>query len=147
MSLAAINEVQLIPIDLGDISEHPQWPHSLSPHERLDFAELGVDKATTDVMLEVEDLSRHYTAFESYSSSRGSYRCDKSLLLRATTLAPNSASVRQQAFGVLHCRMLSICGCTPQFHPFERLLSRPYAYDQHTNPQAQSIPDMDPPTR
>ncbi len=34
--------------------------------ERLDF---GVDKAITDVMLEVEDLSRQNTTIESYSSA------------------------------------------------------------------------------
>lgn len=43
--------------------------NSSSPYERLDFAELRVDRAIKDALLEVEDLFLHYTALESYSSA------------------------------------------------------------------------------
>ena len=106
MSLVAVNELQLIPVDLGDADEQ-QWPHSFSPHERIDFAELGVDRATTDVMLEVEDLSRHYTATENHTSAEEavcvlSHFC--SVLQRLLQLAPASGNRRLEFYISDSCR-------------------------------------------
>lgn len=72
--------------------------------ERLDF---GVDKAITDVMLEVEDLSRQNTTIESYSSAEKavtvlSHFC--SVLQSLLQLAPASGNRRLGFYISEYCR-------------------------------------------
>ena len=90
MSLVAINELDLIPLDLGTTSPQSQYPSTGLSHEGLNFTDLGVDRATTDVMLEVEDLSRRYTPPDSYSSAE-----------EATTVLSQFCSVLQRLLSKL----------------------------------------------